>query len=87
MAKEFVGEPNGGEIGKTTRSRGNTLPPLLGVIKVIHAASMGTLVARIKGVLTMVPEESHQEEQPLGKRMKCVQEPIIFNDEDLEGTS
>lgn len=31
-----------GEIGQTTRSWGNTLPPLLGVIEVIHTASMGT---------------------------------------------
>ncbi|XP_075669902.1 uncharacterized protein LOC142639637 [Castanea sativa] len=53
----------------------------------IHATSMGTQVTRRKGVLTVVPAESPQEEQPSGKRMKYVQEPIAFNDEDLEGTA
>ena len=42
--KEFVVEPGSGVTGQTLRPRGNTLPPPLGVIEVIHAASMGTTV-------------------------------------------
>ncbi|XP_075640349.1 uncharacterized protein LOC142612109 [Castanea sativa] len=85
--KEFVVEPRGSETGQTTRSRGNTLPPALGMIEVIHAASMGTSVTRRKGGLIVVLVESHREEQPPRKRMKYAWEPIMFNDEDLEGTS
>ena len=40
--KEFVLEPKGQKTGQNARPRGNPLPPLLGVIKVIHAASRGT---------------------------------------------
>ena len=43
--KEFVLEPRSGETGQTTRPRGNTLPPSLGVIEVIHSVSMSTSVA------------------------------------------
>ena len=42
--KEFVVDPRNGATGQASRSRGNTLPPSLGVIDVIHAASMGTSV-------------------------------------------
>ena len=85
--KEFVLESRGQEIGQTARPWGNLLSPPLGVIEVIHAASMGTLVARRKGVLTMVLAKSNQEEQPSRKRMKYSREPIALNDEDLEGTT
>ena len=60
--KEFVLESRSQETRQTTRPRGNPFPPPLGVIKVIHAASMGTLVIRRKRVLTIVPAESCQEE-------------------------
>ena len=40
--KEFILEPKGQETGQNAKPRGNPLPPLLGVIKVIHAASRGT---------------------------------------------
>ena len=36
--KEFVLKPKGQETGQNVRPRGNPLPPLLGVINVIHAA-------------------------------------------------
>ena len=57
--KEFVLEPRSGQIGQTTRPRGNTLPPLLGVIEVIHVASMGTLVTQRTGVSIVVLAKSN----------------------------
>ena len=81
--KEYVLDPMGQKIEKIMKPWGNLLPPLLGVIEVIHAASRGTLVTQRKGVLIVVLAESCQE--PSGKRMKYAQEPIAFNDEDLEG--
>ena len=67
--KEFILEPRSGETGQTTR-RGNTLSPPLGVIEVIHVASMGTLVTQRRGVLTVVSAESNREDQLPGKRIK-----------------
>ena len=83
--KEFVLKPRGQETRQNARPLGNPLPPSLGVIEVIHATSRDTLVTRRKGVLTMVPAEDCREEQPSRKRVKYAQEPIAFNDEDLEG--
>ena len=60
--KEFVLEPRGQEIRQNTRPQGNPLPPSLGVIEVIHAASRGTLVTQRKGVLIVVPAENCREE-------------------------
>ena len=83
--KEFILESRSGEIGQTTRPWGNTLPPSLGVIKVIHVASIGTSVTRRRGVLTVASAKNDREEQPSGKRTKYAWELIAFNDEDLEG--
>ena len=60
--KEFVLKPRGQETGQNARPLGNPLPPSLGVIKVIHAASRGTLVTQRKGVLIVVPAENCREE-------------------------
>ena len=57
--KEFVLELRSGQTGQTTRPRGNTLPPLLGVIEVIHVASMGTLVTQRTRVLIVVLAKSN----------------------------
>ena len=57
--KEFVLESRSGEIGQTTRPWGNTLPPSLVVIKVIHVASIGTSVTRRRGVLTVASAKNH----------------------------
>ena len=53
---------------------------------VIHAVSRGTLVTKRRGVLAIVPVESFLDEQPFEKKLKFTQEPIAFNDNDLEGT-
>ena len=85
--KEFVVDPRNQEAGLGTQPRGNPLPPPLGVIEVIHATSMGTLVNRKRGVLAVVPVESFPNVQPSEKKLKLIWEPIAFNDDDLEGTT
>ena len=37
-------------------------------------------------MLTVVPVEGCSDNQPFGKKMKLAQEPIAFDDDDLEGT-
>ena len=56
------------------------------MIEVIHAASKDTLVSKRRGILTVMPTESCPGEQPSEKKLKLTQEPIVFNDDDLEGT-
>ena len=85
--KKFVVNPDGDSVGEAPRSRGNTLPPPLGVIEVIHIASMGTIVSQRKGVLSVVSIENAREDARLGKKAKCSRELIAFRDDDLEGTT
>jgi len=73
-------------IGQDTRQRGNPLPPPVGIIEVIHVASEKLIVGRRKGVLIVVPVEGNLSLQSLGKKMKFAQEPVSFDDDDLEGT-
>ena len=63
---------------------GEPSPPPLGVIEVIHVASIGTLVTKRRGVLAVVQVESCPDEQPSEKRLKLTREPISFNDVNLE---
>ncbi|XP_030941686.1 uncharacterized protein LOC115966626 [Quercus lobata] len=72
--------------GQDTRQRGKPLPPLVGVIEVIHVAPEKLIAGRRKGVLTVVPVEGNPDLQSPGKKMKFVWEPISFDDDDLEGT-
>ena len=85
--KKFVVNPDGDSVGEAPKSRGNTLPPPLGVIEVIHIASMGTIVSQRKGVLSVVSVENAREDARLGKKAKCSRELIAFGDDDLEGTT
>ena len=84
--KEFVVDPRNQEADQGTRPRGNPLPPPLGVMEVIHAASRGTWVSKKRGMLTVVPVENCMDKQPSKKKLKFTREPITFNDDDLEGT-
>nr|XP_023914798.1 uncharacterized protein LOC112026346 [Quercus suber] len=84
--KEFIVDLRNQEVRQGTRSRGNPLPPLLGVIKVIHATSRGTHVSKRRGVLAVVPTKNFTGEQPSKKKLKFIREPIAFNNDDLEGT-
>ena len=45
----------------------------------------GTTVTKRRGVLIMVPAKGCLGEQPSKKKLKFTQEPITFNDDDLEG--
>ena len=49
--KEFVMDLKNQETGQGAWLRGNPLPPLLGVIEVIHAASRGTIATKRRRVL------------------------------------
>ena len=71
--------------GQDTRQRGNPLPPLVGVIEVIHAAPEKLIAGRRKGVLTVAPVEGNPDEQSSGKKMKFARKSITFDDDDLEG--
>ena len=85
--KEFVVELKSGVIGPTLKSRGNTLPALLGVIEVIHVTSMGTMVTRRREVLTVVFAKDNPEDPRPGKKMNPTRELIAFDEDDLEGTT
>ncbi|XP_050255581.1 uncharacterized protein LOC126701492 [Quercus robur] len=84
--KEFMVDPSNQEAGQSVRTRGNPLPPPLGVIEVIHAAPRGAQVSKRRGVLAVVPAGSCVGEQPSEKKLKYTRDPIAFNDDDLEGT-
>ncbi|XP_030959305.1 uncharacterized protein LOC115981285 [Quercus lobata] len=84
--KEFVVDSGNRGTEQGAQQRGNPLPPPLGVIEVIYAASRGTTVTKGRGVLTVVPIEDCLGVQPSEKRMKFARKPIAFNDNDLEGT-
>ena len=84
--KEFIVDPRNQDVEQGTRPQGKPLPPPLGVIEVIHAASKDTLVSKRRGILTVMPAEGCPGEQPSEKKLKLTREPIVFNDDDLEGT-
>ena len=84
--KEFIVDPRNQDVEQGTRPQGKPLPPPLGVIEVIHAASKDTLVSKRRGILTVMPVEGCPGEQPSEKKLKLTREPIVFNDDDLEGT-
>ena len=48
---------------------------------------MGTMVTRRRGVLTVVSAEGNREDPQPGKKMKPTRESIVFDDDDLEGTT
>ena len=84
--REFVLDSGDRVAGQDTRQRGNPFPPPVGVIEVIHAAPEGLIAGRKKGVLTVVPVKGHSGVQLLDKKMKFAWEPIVFDDDNLEGT-
>ena len=69
--KKFVVNPEGDSGGEAPRSWGNTLSPPLCVIKVIHAASMGTIVSQRKGVLSVVLVENARENLDPGRKLSA----------------
>ncbi|XP_065628228.1 uncharacterized protein LOC136066994 [Quercus suber] len=77
----------GGATGQASKAQRDTLPPPLGVIEVIHAASIGTSVSRCKGVLSVVSVENAECKAQPKKKLKLARGSIEFEDEDLEGTT
>ena len=84
--KDFVLDSGDRVIGQDTRQSGNPLPPPVGVIEVIHVAPEKLIAGRRKGMLTVVSVKGNQDLQSPGKKMKFAQEPISFENDDLEGT-
>lgn len=85
--KEFVVDFGNGASRQASRSQGNALPPPLGVIDVIHAASIGTNVSQQKEVLLVVLVKNNEEDARSKKKVKFIRESIAFSDDDLEGTT
>ena len=83
---EFVVDSGNRGIKQGAQQRGNPLPPPLGLIEVSHATLRGTVVTRRKGMLVVVPTEDCSGKRSYEKKIKFTQEPIAFNDDDLEGT-
>lgn len=53
--KEFMVEQGGNATGQMSRTQGNTLPLPLGIIEVIHVASINIRATRRKRVLSITP--------------------------------
>ncbi|XP_075663306.1 uncharacterized protein LOC142632871 [Castanea sativa] len=83
--KEFLVETGNQETGQVDRLRRNPLPPLLGLIEVIHAALRAIRAPTAKGVLTVVSAKGSASEQSPGKKPRDSRQPIVFDDDDLEG--
>jgi len=84
--KEFVVDLGDKDARPGAQQRGNTPPPPLGVIEVIHAAPRDVAMAGGKGLLTVAPVGNCLGKQPPEKKMKIGREPIAFYDDDLKGT-
>ena len=83
--KEFVVELGNRGPGLGAQQRGNSIPPPLGIIEVIHAMP-GSRNAVGTRVSTVASTGDFSENLPPTKRTKGRLEPIAFDDEDLEGT-
>ena len=84
--KDFVLDLGDRVVGQDIRQRGNTLPPPVGIIEVIHVMQEKLIVGRRKGVLTVVLVEGNPGLQSPGKKMMFAQETVSFDDGDLERT-
>ena len=84
--KGVCGGLKGPRCGAGHSAKGNSLPPPLGVIEVIHVAPGSLTIARRKGMLTAVPVEGCSGIQPSEKRINLARESIAFDDDDLERT-
>ncbi|XP_023923437.1 uncharacterized protein LOC112034859 [Quercus suber] len=84
--KEFVMDTEDRGIRQGTLQRGKLLPPPLGIIEVIHVAPRGLTATGVKEMLTVASTGGSLVMPPPVKKIKSTQEPIAFNDSDLEGT-
>ncbi|XP_075655090.1 uncharacterized protein LOC142625292 [Castanea sativa] len=85
--KEFVEVTRNQEAGQVDRLHGNSLPPLLGVIEVIHVVPKSVSASRTKGIMAVVLARSCAGEHSPRKKLRYVKQPIAFDDDDdMEGT-
>nr|XP_023892572.1 uncharacterized protein LOC112004560 [Quercus suber] len=84
--KEFVTDAEDRGIGQGTPQRRNLLPPPLGIIEVIHVAPKGLTTAGVMEMLIVASTGGNSVVPPPVKKIKPTQEPIAFDDSDLEGT-
>ena len=81
-------EGEGGNAGEGSGSQKyRALPPPLGIIEVIHAASRGISWSSRRVVLSVVSSPKADNEGRLEKKLKRAITPITFSETDLEGTS
>ena len=59
----------------------------MGIVEVIHAASINTRASRHKGVLSITSQQGTKVSDRPEKRLRLNTKPIAFGDDDLEGTS
>ena len=85
--KEFVVGHGGVSNGQGLGSRGNTLPPPLGIIKVIHATTIRVSVSHRRGILSVVTPPETETIDRFEKKLRKNSNPITFGEVDLEGTS
>ena len=63
------------------------LPPPLGIIEVIHAASIGVSMSRWKGILNVATSLEAEVVNIPEKTLRVSRDPITFNEANLEVTS
>ena len=86
--KEFLIGQGGGNAGQRSGNRNDrTLPPPLGIIEVIHAASIGVSMSRWKGILNVATSFEAEVVNRPEKTLRVSRDPITFNEANLEGTS
>ena len=86
--KEFLVSQEGVNTGQSLGSWAtNMLPPPLRIIEVVHAVSSGVSMSHRKGVLNVVTPPEVDIMSRLEKRPRKTSVPIMFSEEDLEGTS
>nr|XP_023918601.1 uncharacterized protein LOC112030147 [Quercus suber] len=77
--KEFVFGQGGANASQGLKSRGNTLPPPLEIIEVIHAASIGVSMSHWKGILNVATLfEAEVVDRP-EKRLRVSRDLITFD--------
>ena len=85
--KEFIVRQEGGNVGQGLGSRGNTLPLPLGIIEVIHAASIGMNISCRRCILSVATPTRSEVLDRSEERLKLNRDPITFDENNLEGTS
>ena len=86
--KEFLVSQERVNMGQSLGSQANNmLPPPLGIIEVVHAVFKGVSMSHWKGMLNVVTPLKVDTISRPEKRPRKTSVPIMFNEEDLKGTS